>query len=503
MPDPLPNRVCEALGVPPILLDAYRPARSPSLFHWMILALVERGEPMTIDEIAARLEALGVTANTGDLVYSLRKAWHGLKPVYQDARGMFGLDLQDWHIRHVLWETGLLETPRREPVQAAPPSGGDDPVTLEEVQELCERGISSSMSMLRVTAAVLEALGRAMTLDEVNAWIGARLRYGRFHLQPASVRGWRSDLVRRDEGDRLSLDPSSPDLPAMRRAIHTAVHPHLVRKAEREWWAQWNAEREAREAIVRQRQAEEAAQRRHALLHLVPTSEAPAAGVLLDVENRSFQTFTDLAAWPGARALDGFDVVVGVGVRNALLSLGADPDHHRLVDLGPPQKTRKLNKAGRKLSITTGLLIRGSVGTSLGDPGRIAGYLQQGDHRRLAARLEADAKALFAYWTYGRLHGCVRLRWGFLDENLSVEWALPGDPGLYEILREARAQGRDLEVVVGSAPGWKDPWARRRPAEGSEDWAGRLCITMHDSLDDVPLEQIQAVRLAGPRVTDT
>jgi len=501
MPDPLPNRVCETLGVPPILLDGHLPPRPHPLFHWMILALVERGEPMTIEEIAARLEALGVTSNTGDLVYSLRKAWHGLKPVYQDARGLFGLDPLDWQIRHILREAGLLEKTTRPQVQAVPPPGGDDPVTLEDVQVLCERGISSSMSMLRVTAAVLEALGRPMTLDEVNAWIGARLRYGRFRLQPAGVRGWRSDLVRRDEGDRLSLDPSSPDLPAMRRAIHAAVHPHLVRKAEREHWARRNAEREAEQAIVRRRQAEEAAHRRHALLHLVPTSEAPAAGVLLDVENRSFQTFTDLAAWPGARALEGFDVVVGVSVRNALLVLGADPDRHRLVDLGPPQKTRKINKAGRKLSITTELLMRGSVGASLGDPGRVARYIQEGDHRRLAARLVADAKALFAYWSYGRLHGCVRLRWGFLDENLPVDWRLPGDPNLYEILCEARDQSRDLEVVVGSAPGWKDPWARRRPAEVFEDCAGRLCISMHDSLDDVPLEQIQAVRLAGPRFT--
>jgi hypothetical protein len=40
----------------------------------------------------------------------------------------------------------------------------------------------------------------------------------------------------------------------------------------------------------------------------------------------------------------------------------------------------------------------------------------------LARRLEPDAKSLHALHEYGRLHGCVRLRWGFLDTNLPVPW---------------------------------------------------------------------------------
>jgi hypothetical protein len=40
----------------------------------------------------------------------------------------------------------------------------------------------------------------------------------------------------------------------------------------------------------------------------------------------------------------------------------------------------------------------------------------------LHRRLEADAKALLALYQYGRLHGAVRLRWGFLDEMIPAPW---------------------------------------------------------------------------------
>jgi hypothetical protein len=41
-----------------------------------------------------------------------------------------------------------------------------------------------------------------------------------------------------------------------------------------------------------------------------------------------------------------------------------------------------------------------------------------------------------------------------------VEWNLGQLPRLREILKAAAASGEDLEVVLGSPPGWTDPWSR-------------------------------------------
>ena len=79
---------------------------------------------------------------------------------------------------------------------------------------------------------------------------------------------------------------------------------------------------------------------------------------------------------------------------------------------------------------------------------------------QLRRRLEADAKALLSLYQYGRLHGAVRLRWGFLDEMIPAPWVHPDEARLYGLERQAYETGATLEVVVGSAPGWADPWAR-------------------------------------------
>jgi hypothetical protein len=128
------------------------------------------------------------------------------------------------------------------------------------------------------------------------------------------------------------------------------------------------------------------------------------------------------------------------------------------VDLRPPQKSRRINRAGRTLKITAELLIWSTTGISrpLGDPYKVARYLARGEAGKLARRLKRDVKALYAFYRYGVVHGGVRLRWGFLDEVLGVDWAVPGDLHLYEILNRARETGALVDIVTGTAPGWTD-----------------------------------------------
>ena len=63
-----------------------------------------------------------------------------------------------------------------------------------------------------------------------------------------------------------------------------------------------------------------------------------------------------------------------------------------------------------------------------------------------------------------RLHRAVRLRWGFLDEFIPAPWVHRDEPTLHDLEKSALAMNVPLEVVVGSAPGWSEPWSRARLA---------------------------------------
>ena len=155
------------------------------------------------------------------------------------------------------------------------------------------------------------------------------------------------------------------------------------------------------------------------------------------------------------RRIAGYEIIGAVDVRALLRTLNIDPGERRLAELGPPQKTRQLNGRGRTLTITSAFLVQGSCGISrpFGDERMLRDYLRDGAATKLRRRLEADAKSLFALYQYGRLHGGVRLRWGFLDEMLPAPWVHRDESTLYDLLKDAHQRSLPLEVVVGSAPG--------------------------------------------------
>lgn len=88
------NRYCARVGLVsvPCVEDALG-RRDVTLFHLMVVALLERGRPMTVEEIAERLTEAGAVARSGDMVQALKRAWHGREPVCRDPRGGLGLNL--------------------------------------------------------------------------------------------------------------------------------------------------------------------------------------------------------------------------------------------------------------------------------------------------------------------------------------------------------------------------------------------------------------------------
>jgi len=157
-----------------------------------------------------------------------------------------------------------------------------------------------------------------------------------------------------------------------------------------------------------------------------------------------------------------------------------------------------LNRRGRTLAITTSLLVQGSCGISrpFGNLRTLREYLDAGEHAKFRRRLEADAKSLFALYQYGRLHGSVRLRWGYLDEMLPAPWVHRDEPTLYSLLEEAQARDVPLEVVVGSAPGWADPWSRVQRAYVAADAWGSPSVLVGEQGGEIPRAEVQLARLA-------
>jgi hypothetical protein len=126
---------------------------------------------------------------------------------------------------------------------------------------------------------------------------------------------------------------------------------------------------------------------RRAVLRAAPVPGNLQALALLDVGAHSVRTFIGDAIAAVPDALSGFDLLAGLQIRETLHVLRLDPDRWRLVDLRPPQKSRRINRAGRTLKIRPELLIWSTtgIGRPLGDPDKVAGYLARGEAGKPAA----------------------------------------------------------------------------------------------------------------------
>lgn len=89
------NRYCERLGISIPVVEHFVEQPRASLLRLMVLALLEHGAPLPLETIADRLLDAGVRSLSGDMPYSLRKAWHGLPPVVKEPDGNMGLESRD------------------------------------------------------------------------------------------------------------------------------------------------------------------------------------------------------------------------------------------------------------------------------------------------------------------------------------------------------------------------------------------------------------------------
>jgi hypothetical protein len=467
-------------------------------YSLLIVALLERGEPLTLQEAAKRLEEAGV-APADRALASLKRCRPARPPLYRDG-DLYALDPHDHEADLWAFRLGLRppKAPRLKVVRPdlAPPPSLDEALTAPALGEAWRDGIPNDWSAQRVAICVLDAHGTAMHPDDVVAFVRVRGQGSRLSADAASY--WRRGApVRAREDGLWELDREHDAVRSARQAVRDRI------ATARRW-----AERRPDPAVIeanrkhferkRRAHAERLARMRRILIHAFP-AKRPEAVVLLDVGRREIATFMSEELAEAKEKLDDYDIIAAVEVRKLLRALDFEPGERHLAELGPPQKTRQLNRRGRKLRITTTLLVQGSCGISrpFGDEEILRRYLREGQSTRLRRRLEADAKSLYALYEYGRLHGAVRLCWGFLDEKIPAPWVHRDEATLYHLEERAFELQVPLEVVAGSAPGWTDPWSRVRRAYVEKEEPGWRSWLLDEEGHVIDRDEVQLARLAG------
>lgn len=236
---------------------------------------------------------------------------------------------------------------------------------------------------------------------------------------------------------------------------------------------------------------------KRAIIHGFYVDKQLVAVTLLDMDQRSIETSHSESVLLVANQLSQYSVLIGLNPRRLLNQLGInDVLPWRLIDLAHHPKSKQINKSGRKLAITTEMLITSSTGISrpLGDSVKMHDYYLKGKQGALTKRLESDAKSLFAFYSYGSLHNGIRLRWGFLSEGYSTEWGVPGEPSLYTFVKQKMTTGEPFEFVRGTAPGWSEPWSRGKIGVVKAINYRDVELQIDEERVVIPREEFQAVR---------
>jgi len=465
---------CEVLGIEPPCLETVKDHRRANTYAMLLVALLERGVAMTLTDVAARFEEAGL-ARQDQALLSLQRCRPARPPIYRDG-DLYALDPHDDNLALWLFRLGLRQAiiPRLRLVRAPlPPLPGPGvPLTAGELDQAWEGVSVSNWSAQRLVLAVLDAHGSPLPPAEVVGHVAARTEWHQLTENAAKFKRRGCPVVVLDDGRWAIAEDAQDALEGVRSAVRERVEIVRQRDAAK---PDPSVQAANREVVARRRDARrrELAEMRRVLLVGFP-AKAPRALAMLDVGAHEISTFVDAEIEKAKERLAHYEIIGAQDVRALLKAIGFDPGAQRLAELGPAQKTKRLNKSGRKLKITTKLLVQGSCGISrpFGDRKKLAAYLAGDQLTKLRRRLESDVKSLHALYEYGRLHGVVRLRWGFLDETIKAPWVHWDEEKLYALKRKALEDGRLIEVVVGSAPGWEDPWSRARRAHAEKDPSG-------------------------------
>jgi len=457
------NAWCEILSIAVPSLRSVRGHPEANTFALLLVALLERGEPMTLEDVARRFKEAGI-ASAPDALRSLKRCRPARPPVYRDGDRYevdpYSDELDLWAFRLGLRPPEVGAPPPPPSGESAPLPDPEHPLTPEELDEAFRDAYVWNWSALRMAMAVLDAHGGRLPEHRIFESLD---RMGTRHALRADAPGlWRGRGVTVAEDGDWVLDPADPSIPAMRAAVRKRVKTARRHRASRPDPAVQEARQRAWKER-RQAHAAEMAALRRAVLYAAPfpgPDGRPAAVTLLDVASREATTWIGDEVAAVEAALASYDVVAALDVRPLLRSLGVEPRARRLADLSPPQKSFRA-PSGRTVKITAEMLVRGSCGIPrpFADVATLRRMMEGADHARLRRRMEATARSLLALYEYGRLHGAVRVRRRGLDETFRVPWVHRVETRLYGLMQEAAEGAGWMEVVLRPTRTEEDPWA--------------------------------------------
>jgi hypothetical protein len=490
------NSYCDALGIQVPCIEVAKKSADANWYSLLIVALLERGEPITLEDAAIRFDEAGVAPLVRALA-ALKRCRPARPPIYRDG-DLYALDPYDDEAD--LWAFRLgLRPPKAPALKIVRPDPGPlpspkEPLTVSQLDEAWREDVPSGWSAQRIAICVLDAHATAMHPGAVIAFVSARTDWSR--LSADSAQYWRRGAPIRVREDGLwELSREHPAVSSARQAIAERISSVRASSARRGDPTVWEANRKRFER-EREAHAESLAEMSRVIIHAFPKND-PEAVVLVDVNRHEIGTFVGDEIASVNSGIKDYKIIAAVDVRALLRILSFKPGNRRLGELGPPQKTRRLTKRGHTLKITTELLVRGScrISRPFGDEKVLHRYLRDGQLTKLRRRLEADAKSLHALYQYGRLHGAVRLKWGFLDEMIPAPWVHRDEHTLHDLMNRAHEMMLPLEVIVGTTPGWAEPWSRRQLAfveRENPGWRTWLVDEHHCWIDT---KEVQLARL--------
>ena len=171
------NQYCEKLGINVPVLENLKGHLQANTYSLLIAALLERGGPMTLMEVANRFAAAGI-APVDSAFSSLQRCRPARAPVFRDGK-YYTLDLQDDELDFWAFRLGL-RPPKIEPAKIKKPvvslPGPDVPLTVDELVEAWQDAAIYGWSALRVALSVLDAHGEPMTPADVLTFANAHTR---------------------------------------------------------------------------------------------------------------------------------------------------------------------------------------------------------------------------------------------------------------------------------------------------------------------------------------
>ena len=196
------NPYCERLGIAVPSLAAVRAHPEANTYTLLIVALLQRGRPMTLAEVALDFEAAGISEHADDAYFSLSRCRPARAPVYRDGE-LYALDPHDDELDLWAFRLGLRppRVARPEPPPPPPRPSSGQRLGVEELDRAWRDDANlTNWSAQRVALAVLDAHDRPMTPEEVVSFVAARTRWHPLRPGPQTFRRKTSAVAVGDDG---------------------------------------------------------------------------------------------------------------------------------------------------------------------------------------------------------------------------------------------------------------------------------------------------------------